>query len=516
MVPKNHQSSHQGGDAAKRSIKKRIAELEACEKPTPETGCRLGMAYAQLAAQGSEKCWEKAYEHLAPVEPFFANQAAWQLAMAKTNFALRMYSSAATHFESAFDLDETLFEECRGVYLQCVDLMSNPSRATYGKSFEERVAEAWRAFESREQECRQTLSEAGAAGPEARADFERRLRAFSQPLAGVLFGASIALEPHEEKPVMRFTGLVDRVMLERIARVADCAPAKVRQSWTIEIGGKPNPNARIPAMEGIAATTPDDVYVVPVRDPKTPERFTLEVFLPSFIDAGIQVAALPTFGYSLNVLIFEVLGELFALEHIKAISILDTPPEEADGAVKLSKALEALQHLGCAGTSCCADVLGSAVDYQIVNLAQSARSPIDELPPRFDILRASTVCPDLADEFFSPTHPKFDGLQFIGAAAGFFAFRQVDFKDDAAFDAFADQFIAELRREVGSRFRVTGRAYGLTRHYIDVIAWDPEKVIAAGRRVFEQQAVEWAFFQVMRPAKPVLFLKHSTMGAAHG
>lgn len=509
MANNKTKTRQQASAAAKRDLKKRIAELEAADMKTPQTAYDIGMAYAELASLGGENCFEKAFECLAPVEPFFADQAAWQLAMAQISVGLRMFSSAVTHFEAAFEIDASLFDRFEDLYLECVDRMSHPNRDTYGASFQERIDELWRRFEKTEADCRACLAAQASADPQTRAELQQRLYAYIEPFGAVLFGASVVFEQTDAKPVIRFRDVIDLVMLERVAHVIECAPAKVLEQWSFAVGSAPNPHASIPPMQGIGELKPEDVYVVPARDAKTPDLFELSVFIPGFIDAGIQAMAVPGYSFYLNRLIFQVLGDVFSLEHIKEIRILDTPPENAAGAVKLSQAREAFEAMGLSSTNDYQQARSRKRSYQVVNFAQAPSEFAQELPPRYDILRGETSCYDLAGEFFMQIHPKFDGLFFLGAAAGFFAWRAEDFESDAAFDAFADQFIEALRAEAGKRFSVIGRADGLTRRYVDIIAWDPERVIAAGRKVMDKHPADWSFFQVMRPAKPVLFVKQT-------
>lgn len=509
MASNKTKPRQQASAAAKRDLKKRIAELEAADMQTPQTAYDIGMAYADLASLGGENCFEKAFACLSPLEPFFADQAGWQLVMAQVCVGLGMHSSAVTHFESAFGLDPSLFDRVEDLYLECLELTSHPTRDAYAESFQERTDALWRLFEKNEAACRACLAAEASADPKTRAELQQKLYEYIEPFGSLLFGNSVVFEEADGKPVMRFQDVIDHVMLERLAHVLECAPAKLLDKWSFAVGSAPNPHASIAPMNGIGELKPEDVYVVPVRDAKTPELFDLEVFIPGFIDAGIQAMAVPGYSIYLNRLIFQVFGDLFSLEHIKEIRILDTPPENAEGAVKLSEARAAFEAMGLSSTDDYQKTRTLKRSYQIVNFAQAPSDFAKELPPRFDILRGETSCYELANEFFAPIHPKFDGLFFLGAAPGFFAWRADDFESDAAFEAFADQFIEELRAEAGSRFTVIGRAHGLTRRYVDIIAWDPAKVIAAGGKVMDKHACDWSFFQVMRPAKPVLFVKQT-------
>ncbi len=474
-----------------------VEALEALspEQRTPETDSELARAYNNLAEPKDRELFQKALALLKPHEAYYEGDHLWNFRVAYAHYYLDQEGPALRHFEQALaarpgDEDTMqLIEDCR----------ARLTLPRFAKSFRERRAEAWAAFEKEEEGLRRLIDrkDRDAIGQEL---IEKCSRILNLAIEDVSFEMGFDGEKYE----LILTPEGEKAKLFEIVYFQSQAPASLWERWNIWAGRQPAASFALRIDQWQVSAVDVQVRAELQKEKQIGLTLYCEKLLPLLRENENQA------WWMLSTMTDQVLGEIPAMSLINDFQVAEEPIDGESGS--LAELPHRLEEMG----------LELSLDAQAyLDNSYTAYEPEPVGDPdadwRQDVYIGVTRCVPLIRAYLANEEEIMDEFHRNGAAPGFFCYPLDGFEGEtrsADILAFREMLEEAVRdRAGGEAVTFIGGATGLTCGYLDFIAWDLRAVLEAAADFFRASTLPWANFHTFRRDAGTIALLDRSRGA---
>jgi hypothetical protein len=469
-----------------------VEALEAVGEPerTPEMDLELARAYNNIAdpekVEG-RKLLRKALDLLKRHEERFQNDYSWNFRMGYACYYLDWEGAALKYLERAQELHPgdspnlNSAAEIQELIDGCRHRLALPR---FEKSFRERTAEAWAAFQGEEAELRRLMDR-----EDRNAVADELLAKCGDALQLAFEDVSFELGFNGEKYELILTPEGNKARLFQLVYFCRHAPASLGERWNILTGRQPSRGFKL-GRDGWEVSA-EEVQVWVEKDGEQSVGLTLycEKLLPLLREDKGKA------WWMLSTLTDQVLGEIPAMALISDFDVADNPGEGTG--ITLEKLPEALERMGFS--------LDLDAEKYLENSYLGYEMKPDEDPDadwRLDVFAGSSNCPSLINEYLENESDTMDTYHQDGVTAGFFCYPLEGFDGPERGKKvleFRDALETAVQQRAGDEtVTFLGGASGLFCGYLDFIAWDLGPVLSAAAEFFRESPLEWANFHVFR------------------
>ena len=472
-------------------LHKRIIEaIEAMPESerTPDLYGILARAYNNIGGPDDPEPFRKAISILESIREDKADDPLWNYRMGYSYFMMDREPEAIPYFAKAAETDPDAGEMLE----LCLNGLAHPR---FHRCFRERVELSWRRFVEEMDEIERLLVHPDRAG------VEDELIRLVEGILDITFG-DVAFEiGHDgDRFHLILTPEADRVRLFEISEFIRRAPEDVLRRWAVT-AGRPAGVGMDFEHDGVRIA-PEDVDVSVERS----GDYVRLVMHCAKLDR-LHSAEPDEAGWMVANLMERVIGEVPAMSVLDGIDVVGEAPE--GDTVRLSELRDRLVGMG----------FNMEIDADsYLNVSRVYRSDPVEDPEadwRADVVVGVTSCVKLVGNYISCEDASADMLHADGAVAGFLIFPLDGFSgDDRSGDIlrFRDTASEAIVEEAGEdSVRIIGGATGIRCGYIDLMAWDLERVLSAAARFFEGTDIEWASFHSFRRDCPSVRIMDRTV-----
>ncbi len=463
---------------------------------SPEMDSELARAYNNAADFGDKELFRKAISLLRPHEEYFNGDHCWNFRMAYAYYFLEQEGTAVKYFEKALEArpededTEEFIEACRQRLVLPV----------FEKSFSERVAEAWKAFENIEGELRRLIDE-----EQEHKNGEKLISMCQSAIEIAIEDPAFELcikrnDDEKYELILSAEGMKHRLF--PLVYFKRHAPASVLEYWDIFVGRQPSQEFDMRSDEIELSGKDVMVKVEKLGEKQVSLILYCEKLLPLLREDENKA------WWMLSVFTDQILGEVASISLICDFNVSDSPVDVKDGGenreykiVTIDKLAGALMEMGL-------DVCNDAEDYLKNSYIAYEMEPVKERDAdyRLDVHTGTAGLPALINEYLSNDDGIVNSYHADGIAAGFIAFSADSFKDKGNSDKKAAEMLdfrdnlekAILKKTGEDAVCFLGGASGLYCEYLDFIAWDLQAVLSAAAEFLEEAEIEQAAFHSFR------------------
>lgn len=460
-----------------------VDAIEALPKAerTPELDSELARAYNNLAGLGDRELYQKAIQLLKPHEEYFAGDHTWNFRIAYSYYYLDQEGPALHYFKQALEAcpgdedTQEFIEDCR----------KRLALPRFEKSFRERTAEGWAAFEQGEAELRHLLDlkDQDAVGEELIAKCSKLLSVTFEDVA-------FELGFNGEKYELILTPEGNRARLFELVYFWRHVPASIQEHWNVLVGRQSSHGFQLRSFGQEIDAGDVQVWVEHGEGKQVALTLYCEKLLPLLKEDEGKV------WWLLSILTDQVLGEIPAIALIGGFDVVEAP--KAGSSILLDELPKALERIGLHPYLDAEEYLdNSYVGYEM----EPEKDPKADW--RLDVFAGATRCPALINEYLQGESEIMDAYHKDGILAGFFCYPLDCFSDEedrsGAILDFRDALeAAVLDHAGGDAVTFLGGATGVYCGYLDFIAWDVPAVLDAAVAFFKDSSLAWASFHVFR------------------
>ena len=460
-----------------------IDAIEALPKAqqTPQLISELARAYNNRAQVGDRALFERALELLQSVEEHFKDEHNWNFRTAYAYYYLDEEGLALRYFEKALEArpgdEDTLefLDDCR----------RRLAMPRFEKTFRQRTLESWEAFVAGEEELRGLIDRKNQA-----AVGEELIKKCEKLLAPAFYDVAFELGFNGEKYELILTPEGNRAKLFELVFFQRRAPKSLLERWNVLVGRQPSQGFGLRAFGQEIAGRDVQVWVKPTDSGQVSLAFFCEKLLPMLKEDENKV------WWMLSILLDQVLGEIPAMSLIAQFDVLDAPGDESG--VLMDRLPQTLEAMGL-------DLAGDPERFLENGYTAYEMEPEEDPDAdwRLDVYAGVTRCPVLINEYLRGESGTMDEFHRDGAVPGFFlypldCFAMEEERGKAVLD-FRDALEAAVTKAAGEdAVTFLGGATGIFCGYLDFIAWDLPRVLAAAADFLEDSPVSWASFHTFR------------------
>ena len=460
------------------------------EERTPEADMELARAYNNLAdpeAPEGRELLRRAIELLRTWEKTLSEDYSWNFRLGYAYYYLDQEGPALQYFQRALELHPgdmpqiNTEAEIRSLIEDCRRRLALPR---FEKSFRERTAEAWAAFEAGEAELRQMMgrTDRDVAGG---ALMERCGTLLEAALPDIAFELGFNGDKYELilSPEGETAKLFPLVYFQRHA------PEAVTARWNIWVGRQPNQGLGLQLKGWELSAEEVQVWAEQQGERGVSLKLYCEKLLPLLREEEGQA------WWMLSNLTDQVLGEVAAMEVIRDFTVAEIP--DVKPAIPLTQLPQVLREMGFS-------LENDAGEYLKHSYQAYQREPEEgqEADWRMDVYAGATRLPALIGDYLSGESGTADAFYQDGIAAGFLYYPLESFDGEERGKAildFRDALEAAILEQAGEdAVTFLGGATGVRCGYLDFLAWDLQPVLEAAADFLERSPVAWAGFHSFR------------------
>lgn len=468
-----------------------IEALEAIpdDKRTTAIDMELARAYNNEAVLGEEsgrKMLKQAVNLLKKHESEMKDDYSWNFRMAYAHYYLDQEGPALHYFQKSLELhpgdspEYNSRQEIEEFIKYCRMALALPH---FSENFQERTIKTWKVFEEKESVLRRLIHE------DVQYTKRDRIVAMCEDILHITFdNISFELGFNGEKFDLILTPEGNRVKLFELLHFCKYVPKSVLEHWNILIGRQSSAHCGLKTDDWEISGDEVQVWI----DQKKGNRIGLSVYCSKL--SKESEAESNRVWWMLVTLTDQALGEISNMRYVESFDILDEPKQEPY--ILLSELREKLGSMGFDLSNDPGMVLESYINYNI--------EPIKDRDAdwRLDIIKGSTNCAPVLNDYLSGKEYFIDELHADGAVAGFLCYPLEGFtgedRDQQILD-FKERLQDELKGTFGPDvLTLTGDATGLYCGYVDFIAWDLNTALGMARRFFKETDLPWASFHTFR------------------
>lgn len=363
------------------------------------------------------------------------------------------------------------------------------------KTFRERVIEGWQSFLSQEAVLRKMMDEKQESG--------QLIEKCQELLSPVFCDICFELGYNGEKYELILTPEESRAKLFPLLYFQQRVPAEVSKYWNVLVGRQQGAAYSL-NMFGQNINGEEVLVWVKCQD----EKISLSVYCEKLVPVLKENE--DNAYWLFDILLNQMLGEIVVMKYVCGVKILKKPLGKLLGgaAVSLNQLSDYLQKEFSLEKD---EMLDAAKYCDSYTAYQMKPNQAEDAKLRTDVFAGVTRCVPFIHEYLQGENNIINAYEQDGIVAGYFYYPLDRFtgenKGEQVLD-FRDKIEAELSEKVGEDcFSFIGGASGIYYGYLDFIAWDIHRVLAAAADIFAKEDISWACFQSFRRDAKCVVLK---------
>ncbi len=341
------------------------------------------------------------------------------------------------------------------------------------RDFKERTKIAWKDFGKSEDVIREALKDGITE------EQKEKITNFAKFTFGeAISNISLEIDGSGKKPKIIFSPDGDKIRLFLLDYLLEHAPKEIADLWDFVVGRPPDEDIVMPVGDISLSASDVQVKMIPEDGKVSLDLYSEKLMAYEKENPLLIIMAL-------IMLSKQVLGELNVMAHIEYLNAVKDPLSKSG--LTLRDVPKKMEEMGMDPITDYKDLLCTYVPYE----REPSKDPHWRNPFRMrrDIIAGSSSCRGLIEGFYGGPDSDMKILDENGVHAGFIFYDIQLLRRNNKWDTLAEvnhnfkDFLAAVCEEDIS---TTGGALGHVFSYVDVIAWDLEKVLQAAKYFLDE------------------------------